>query len=110
MSVHLTLVFDQYGLAGRIPAYTRMSLEWQDYDAFDRIKAEAVPLSNGIDWYDDDGLEERRDDQYGEPLTFLPAHAVARHLSAAPLRCWDAAVLAFVKALPPDSRVVLWWS
>ena len=110
MSINLTLVFDRYGFAGPILAYERYRLDWRDYEAFDRIKAEAVPLSHGIHWYGDEGLEDRTDDEYGAPLTWLPAHSVARHLASAPLRGWDLATLSFLKALPPGTRVVLMWS
>jgi hypothetical protein len=110
MSINLTLVFDHFCLSGPLLAYERLRLDWQDYEAFDRIKAEAVPLPEGVQWYEDDGIEHRAEDPYGEPLKFMAAHTLARHLSALPLRGWDVAVLTFVKSLRPDTRVVLWWS
>lgn len=110
MSISLTLVVDQFRLPGRVLAYNRLRLELQDYRLFDRIKAEAVPLSEGVSWYEDEGLKQRSADPYGSPLTVLTAYAVARHLSGVRLYHWDAAVLAFLNALPPETRVVLWWS
>lgn len=111
MSLNLELIIDRHGLPGRILAHTCLPLRWQDYDAFDLIKAEAVPLVDGVQRYEDDqGLTDWDTDPYEEPLTFLPAHTIARHLSKAPLRGWDAAVLAFLNALPPATRVVLWWN
>ncbi len=110
MSVNLTLAFDRYGLKGPILCYERHRLDWQDYEAFDRIAAEAVPLTEGVHWYEDKGLKEQKEDCYGKPLTFLPAHSIARHLSKAPLRGFDAATLRYINALPPETRVVLWWS
>ncbi len=109
MGMNLTLAFDRYGFAGSILCFERHRLDWQDYEAFDRIKAEAVPLADGVQWYGDEGLEERKEDPYGEPLTCMLAHSIARHLSAAPLRRFDAATLTYLKALPPETRVVLWW-
>ena len=109
MSVNLTLAVDRYGFNGPILCYERHRLDWQDYEAFDRIKAEAVPLTDGVQWYEDDGLKAWGEDPYGKPLTFMSAHSIARHLSAAPLRGFDAATLAYLKALPPETRVVLWW-
>ena len=110
MSRNLILAFDHFGLNGPLLAHDRLRMNWQDYDAFDRIKAESVPLPEGVQWYGDEGIENRPDDQYGEPLTYVAAHTLARHLASATLRGWDLAVLAFVKALRPDTRVVLWWS
>lgn len=110
MSINLTLAFDRYAFNGPILCFERHRLDWQDYEAFDRIKAEAVPLGDSVYWYEDEGLKQRAEDPYGKPLTFMPAHTIARHLSKVPLRGWDAAVLAFLNALPPATRVVLWWS
>lgn len=110
MSVNLTLAFDRYGFKGPILCYERHRLDWQDYEAFARIAAEAVPLTDGVQWYEDEGLKQWTEDPYGKPLTFLPAHSIARHLSKAPLRGFDAATLSYLNALPPETRVVLWWS
>jgi hypothetical protein len=110
MSVNLTLAFDRYGLKGPILCYERHRLDWVDYGLFARIKAEAVPLTEGVQWYDDDGLGETKEDCYGEPLTFMSAHNIARYLGTVPLRGFDAATLAYLKALPVDTRVVLWWN
>lgn len=109
MSVNLTLAFDRYGTKWPTLCYERHRLGWQDSEAFDRLKADAVPLRDGVQWYGDEGLEERKEDPYGQPLTFMSAHTIARHLGAAPLRGFDAATLAYVKALPPETRVILWW-
>ena len=109
MSVSLHLGFDRYG-GDPVLCYERHRLGWEDYELFERIKAEAVPLPDGAQWYSDEGLEHCQEDAYGEPLKWLAAHALVRLLSAVPLRGWDAATMAFLKALPPSTRVVLWWS
>jgi len=111
MSINLTLVFERYGInRDSLLAFERMRLDWQNYDAFDRLKADAIPLPIGVDWYDDEGLRHSTTDEYGAPLTYVSAHTLANHLSSAPLRGWDAAALAFLKALPPDTKIILWWS
>ena len=110
MSMNLILGFDRYGIKGSVLCFERHRLDWQDYEAFDHIKAEAIPMPEGVHWYDDDGLQARNDDPYGNPLTWMPAHSLARHLACAPLRGWDMATLAFLKAIPPETKVVLWWS
>jgi hypothetical protein len=110
MSTKLTLVFDHHCFAkDPLLAFERMRLDWQDYEAFDRLKADAIPFQNGVDWYDDDGLRHTTTDDYGDTLTYVAAHTLTKHLSVVQLRGWDAAVLAFLKALPPDTKVVLWW-
>jgi hypothetical protein len=63
-----------------------------------------------VQWYEDEGLKEWKEDPYGQPLTFMLAHTIARHLSAASLHGFDAATLAYLNALPPETRVVLWWN
>lgn len=112
MSLSLTLAFERYaaGLPGPILCAERHRLDWQNYDAFTLIKSEAIPLTCGVDWYDDDGIETRHTDPYGNSLTFMTAHTITRHLAWAILpTAYDKAVLAFVSALPPETRVVLWW-
>lgn len=109
MSLNLTLAFDRYGFDGPILCYERHRLDYQNDDWFDQIKAEALPLPDGVRWYDDDGLETATEDCYCESLTFMSAGVIARHLSTRALHGFDAAVLAYVKALPPETRVVLWW-
>ncbi len=110
MSISLTLAFDRYNFSGPILCFERHNLDWQDYELFDRITAEAVPLVEGVQWYEDEGLELHNKDRYGTPLTYMPAHTIARHLAAVTLRGFDAATLAYLNALPPATRVVLWWS
>lgn len=111
MSLSLTLAFERYaGLSGPILCAEQHRLDWQDRDAFSLLMAEAIPLPHGVDWSDDEGIKTRHTDPYGTPLTFVSAHTLARHLASASLpTAYDKAVLAFVSALPPETRVVLWW-
>jgi hypothetical protein len=110
VSINLILVFDHYGFRGSLHAFDRLRLDFQNYEAFDRLKAEAVPLNDGVDWYEYEGLRHRATDDYDQPITYLAAHTLARHLAAEPLVGWDQAVLNFLQTLPPDTKVVLWWS
>jgi hypothetical protein len=111
MSINLYLAFEYQHRTGQpVIAYDRLRLFWQDYEAFDRIKAEAIPLPEGVYWYDDDGEAERKVDPYGNALTWMPAHRLAHHLFGAQAEGGiDYAVVCFVEALPPETRVVLWW-
>jgi hypothetical protein len=109
MSINLTLVFDQFGLGGDILGYSRLALQHQDYDLFDAIRAEATPMSVGVRWYGDEGLELCDLDPYGDKLTCISAFRLECRLAGVELGPWDRAVLAFVKTLPRDARVILWW-
>lgn len=109
MSINLTLIFDRFAHGSPILGYNRLALGYQDYELFDQIKADAVPLSGGVDWYHGDGLEVVSKDLYGTPLTYMSAHTLAHHFANEELCDADAGVLAFVKHLPPDARIVLWW-
>lgn len=69
------------------------------------------PLPDGCMVYHhrDDGLRFTKNDDYGTPLTFV----YAKELSA--LKCtedtppYNRAVVAFVKALPPETPIILMW-
>lgn len=109
MSINLAFSFDRHRLSGPLLCHERLSLSHQDYELFDRIKADAVPMTEGVQWYGDEGIEDEKTDPYDAPLTWMPAHTLSRHLKDAPLTGYDAAVRAFIAALPPDTKVVLWW-
>jgi len=111
MSLSLRFIFVKWEHSpGRILGYERLSLSHQDYELFDRIRAEATPIDGVLLSYEDEGIKDRSDDPYGTQLTFLTAHRLAKHFEGVEMEAWDAAVLAFVKALPPSTRIVLWWS
>ncbi len=69
------------------------------------------PLPKGIKvgHYEDDGLRFDENDRYGQPLTFTTPEELEslRHLED--IAQWNRAVLAFLLALPPETRIVLYW-
>ena len=109
MGLKLTLIPQMDTMSGRMLAFVRLPLRTQDRDLFRKIEQIAHPFTDGVDWYSDGGLEPRDDDPYGTPLTFALASDLARCLEAADLCRTDPAVRAFINAMPPDWRVVLWW-
>lgn len=109
MSVNLTIAIDRHFPADCRLMHTRLALSWQDYAAFDRMRAESTPLGRDVLWYEDGGLAERTTDPYGTPLTTIAAGALARHLASAHLDAMDSAVRAYVRALPATTPVLLWW-
>jgi hypothetical protein len=110
MGLNLTLSFERNKTGPPVLCSERHRLDLQDYDLFDRIKEDAVPLVGGVLWYDDDGIEETKEDCYGDSLTFILAHTLVRRIGDIKLGIWDSAVLAFLKSIPAETRVILWWS
>lgn len=70
----------------------------------------ACPLPEGmrVGHYEDVGLVFSTVDRGGQPLTFTTPAAL-RQLAASDLSPWNRAVLAFLIALPEDTRLVLYW-
>ncbi len=68
-----------------------------------------IPEGLRIGHYEDDGLHFDTADRRGDLLTYTtPAHLQC--LQFAPDHGdWNRAVLAFLRALPPDTRLVLYW-
>lgn len=68
-----------------------------------------LPADLKVGSYEDDGLTYADADRHGNPLTFTTPAAL-RDLQVPPdVSDWNRAVLAFLFALPPDSRIVLFW-
>lgn len=95
-------------------AVTRLYLD-RDYQLQGAIKKMSPhPLCEPIEWYGDNGVEKRTNDQYGDPLTFVNAgviqHAWDRgDIEVMDLSDWNRASLAFIRELRPNHRIVLWW-
>jgi hypothetical protein len=69
------------------------------------------PLPEGlkVGHYEEDGLRYEETDRHGDPLTFTTP-AELQHLRVPDeISPWNQAVLAFLLALPPGARVILYW-
>lgn len=109
--VNLTIAFDRHEFRNSpILCHDRMRLDIERTEVFEKIQAAANPLPDGVRWYEDGGLKDRMTDPYDDPITFVPAGTLARILSEFDLSDLDAAALAYLKALQPHIRIVLWWS
>jgi len=112
MGLDLTLVVNAYRSDDNMPlAYERLRLD-ANYKMFDSIKdAGAVPLraNRELRWYGDEGIERRQDDPYGDRITSIRAKQVADAMSTHKLTDKNIAVFAYMKALPPDTEIFLWW-
>lgn len=110
MSISLTLAFDVFRISGPILCTTRQALSFSCMQTFWRIANAAIPLPDGVKWFDDQGLRLYFTDPRGDPLTFINALTLSRLLETELLlNDFDLATLAYLKAIPPDTRVVLWW-
>jgi hypothetical protein len=69
------------------------------------------PLPDGlkVGRYEDQGLAYAATDRYGKPLTFTTPADLGRLRVPEDIAEWNRAVLAFLLALPPDTRIVLFW-
>jgi hypothetical protein len=81
-----------------------------------QLSREAVPclvqpLPPGlkVGHFEDAGLRHDDHDRYGNGLTFTTPEKVRRIRVPEDLCDWNRAVLAFLLALPPGARVVLYW-
>lgn len=77
------------------------------YDAIAEIPTETLPL--GLQMLtEEEGLETFTEDLHGDPIPFVRAEAF-RRLAAEIRGDWNRGVFLFLAALPPKTRVVLWW-
>jgi hypothetical protein len=69
----------------------------------------ALPAGLKVGHYEDDGLKFDDNDRYGQPLTFTTPERLHSLRTPEDLCDWNRAALAFVLALPPGTRIVLYW-
>ena len=79
--------------------------------ALDATPCLVRPLPPGlkVGTYEEAGLTWTENDRYGHPLTYTTPADLLRLEVPPDLDPWNAAVLAFLMALPPDARLVLFW-
>jgi hypothetical protein len=112
MGVDLTLVPDRFESGSRpILGYTRLPLMCRWYRLHEVLRSVANPLLEGLMWYADEGIETVKVDAYGDDLRWvLPSQFLkAASDTTENLEPWDKAVVAFIRELPPMTRIVLWF-
>lgn len=112
MGVDLTLVPNRFERShGPILGYTRLPLTCRWYKLHEALQEVANPLTEGLMWYADEGIETIHEDAYGHKLTWvIPSQflkAAEKHMEGAD--DWDKGVVAFIKCLPPQTQIVLWF-
>lgn len=77
----------------------------------DAVPCVVQPLPSGlkVGHYEDDGLRFDEADRYGHPLTFTTPDQLRTFPPIEGLADWNRAALAFLLALPSDTRIILYW-
>lgn len=109
MGVSLQIAIDKHGLYGFL-ANNRLYMDVQGDQILHKLKVFATPFSCEVGWYFDDGLKDTTEDNYGFPLTFVTAHQFIKSFAGERLTPWDNAVLAFIRELKPETKILLFWS
>ena len=109
MSYCLTLGIIKNDRNAELVVYDRLRVDTQDEELFEQIRALATPLGMDVYWWSEDGAGDVSTDAYDFPLTFITAFRLAALLGSMD-HPWDAALKAFLVALPPATRVVLFWN
>jgi hypothetical protein len=68
-----------------------------------------LPAGLKVGHYEDEGLKWEEVDRYGRRLTFTTPCDLRRLSLPDDLAPWNRAVLAILRALPSDARIILYW-
>jgi hypothetical protein len=111
MALNLTLIFDRFSQrGGPILSTNKLAFDYVQASLADELHPFSVPLSEPVHWLEDGSdSSPRKTDMYGDPLHFVSATHLVPKLAVIAKTPWEKAVVAFVGALPPDARVILWW-
>lgn len=72
------------------------------------MRPRPVPPEADFMWYGDEGLQEKLEDPYGEPLTYVLALDFHK-INLERVNDRNRPVIEFIKMLPPQTRIVLYW-
>ena len=68
-----------------------------------------LPDSVTLTVYGDDGVYDAKEDPYGDSLTWIESKSFGAVPIVTEFSSWNSAVITFLKMLPRDTAVVLWW-
>ena len=113
MGVDLTLVPVVYPNVDWILAYTRIEMRGRWYGLWECLTKLSKPLNHEISWYGDEGIKKESETPYGKPLTWVTAEQFIKAVKIAKCKKdmvdLDKAAVAYVRALPPDMKIILWF-
>lgn len=69
----------------------------------------ALPEGLRVAVYEDEGLRYTEADRFGNRLSYTTAADLQRLAIPDHVIPWNRAILSFLLALPPDTRIVLYW-
>jgi len=103
------LCYDRLGLNRNYELFAQIDEEKSRMPAIEAVcDPKDIPQGKRVHWYGDDGLKTITEDPYGCGLTYVDAREFA-NVEPGETGDWNKAVLAFLKALPPETPIVLWW-
>jgi hypothetical protein len=114
MGVDLTLLPIRYDHQTWWLAYDRIRFTG-NYELHRRIRdVESCAMSSPVapkvlQWYGDNGIEDATTDRYGDPLRVVFAADLSKIELPDDITGWTRATFEFVKSLPGDTKLVLWW-
>lgn len=110
MGLDLTLLPHKHHHVSGTPFLCESLRMDRDYDLFGRLRACPSREAGSVEVHSDDGWRRTDGDPYGDPIRYALAGDLAAVLPAdVEVSPWNAAVIAFVRALPADVPVYLWW-
>jgi hypothetical protein len=68
-----------------------------------------LPADLKVGHYEDEGLKYETVDRHGAPLTYTTPAELQKLRLLDDVSPWNRAELAFLLALPPEARVILYW-
>lgn len=88
--------------------YAQISKEvmGDEYDVKVVCDPKPIPKSLIVHVYEDEGIKIRKMDPYGDKLTYVTAGDLSKAKSES---AWNQGILTFIKTLPEDMPVILWW-
>jgi hypothetical protein len=117
MGIDLTVMASQFRERdGEMRPTATLRLD-RDMRLFGQLAADAAvplvrPLPDGlkVGCYEDQGLRFVNTDRYGKTLTYTTPGELRQIVVPEDTAGWNRAALAFLLALPPGTRIVLYWS
>jgi hypothetical protein len=102
-----------------VSTYNRLRFD-RDYSLFGQIininkskpiiKPLAIPPQLWVEIYEDEGLNRTRTNNYDNGLTFVYAYELKKLKLSKNVSAINRAIMAFVRKLPDDTPIILWWS
>ena len=110
MGINLTIAVDPYNM-GTPYGNQQLSFRGRYYSLWSDLEKAADPIP-AIWWYKDKGLEKVTHNPYGSPILQITAGDMLKLIDQHEIpekAKWDLAVVAFIRALPEDTDIYLWF-